>query len=115
MGNLLFIGHAMFANHEVKCRFYGPCAVKSVFLNGHRQSSLTEVKLVHICDKRHKNLVRHALKVWVHIAYATSKDSDKSVHPCSITKTLATRTNSLDKINSYTKQKKSNPTSCVYI
>ena len=43
MGNLLFVGHAVFGNHEVKCRFYGPCAVKSVFLNGQKQSSLTEV------------------------------------------------------------------------
>ena len=46
VGNLLFIGHAVFANHEVKCRFYGPCAVKSAFLNGQKQSSLTEVGIV---------------------------------------------------------------------
>ena len=43
IGYLLFIGHATFANQEVMCRLYGPSAVKSVTLNGHHQSCLTEV------------------------------------------------------------------------
>ncbi|XP_046555717.1 M-phase phosphoprotein 8-like [Haliotis rubra] len=42
VGFLLFIAHARITPHEVKCRFYGPCAVKSVFLNGVKQPSMTE-------------------------------------------------------------------------
>ncbi|KAK3577828.1 hypothetical protein CHS0354_000222 [Potamilus streckersoni] len=42
VGFLLFIGHAMFLTDEVHCRFYGPCAVLSVYLNEVEQTSMTE-------------------------------------------------------------------------
>ncbi|XP_060563845.1 M-phase phosphoprotein 8-like isoform X2 [Ruditapes philippinarum] len=42
IGYLLFIGHATFSNQEVMCRLYGPNAVRTVTLNGHHQSCLTE-------------------------------------------------------------------------
>lgn len=40
---LLFVAHAKFTKHEVKCRFYGPCAVASAVLNGVTLRPLTEV------------------------------------------------------------------------
>ena len=40
---LLFVAHASVLHQEVKCRFYGPCAVKAAYLNGIQQLSLTEV------------------------------------------------------------------------
>ncbi len=39
---LLFIAHAKFTPQEVKCRFYGPCAVTGAVLNGVTLSPLTE-------------------------------------------------------------------------
>ncbi|KAL5011167.1 hypothetical protein ScPMuIL_013472 [Solemya velum] len=42
VGYLLFIAHARITGQEVKCRFYGQCDVKSAFLNGVQQPSLTE-------------------------------------------------------------------------
>lgn len=44
VGYLLFIAQAVFTSQEVQCRLYGPCAVKAVYLNGHLQSKLTEVR-----------------------------------------------------------------------
>ncbi len=42
VGMLLFIAHAKFTPQEVKCRFYGPCAVTKAILNGVTLSPLTE-------------------------------------------------------------------------
>jgi len=42
-GHLLFIGQSVFTSEEVKCRLYGPCAVKGVTLNGQPLAPLTEV------------------------------------------------------------------------
>ncbi|XP_052244861.1 M-phase phosphoprotein 8-like isoform X1 [Dreissena polymorpha] len=42
VGNLLFIAQAEFTSEDVKCRLYGPCAVKSVCLNGQPLAQLTE-------------------------------------------------------------------------
>ena len=43
---LLFIAHAKFTQQEIKCRFYGPCAVTSAVLNGVTLSPLTEVRIL---------------------------------------------------------------------
>ena len=43
VGYLLFVSHARITAQDIKCRLYGPCAVKSVTLNGVPQPSLTEV------------------------------------------------------------------------
>ena len=40
---LLFIAHARITSQEVRCRFYGPCAVLCTVLNGVRLDPLTEV------------------------------------------------------------------------
>ncbi|KAL3882819.1 hypothetical protein ACJMK2_029125 [Sinanodonta woodiana] len=42
VGFLLFIAHSMFVADEVHCRFYGPCAVISVYLNEVKQISMTQ-------------------------------------------------------------------------
>lgn len=42
VGMLLFIAHSRITPQEVKCRFYGPCAVLCALLNGVKQNSLTE-------------------------------------------------------------------------
>uniref|UniRef100_T1J1H3 Uncharacterized protein n=1 Tax=Strigamia maritima TaxID=126957 RepID=T1J1H3_STRMM len=42
VGMLLFIAHARITSQEIKCRFYGACAVVSVVLNGVKQRPLTE-------------------------------------------------------------------------
>ena len=42
---LLFIAHSKFTQQEIKCRFYGPCAVTSAVLNGVTLAPLTEVKV----------------------------------------------------------------------
>ncbi|KAL4232986.1 M-phase phosphoprotein 8 [Mactra antiquata] len=42
IGHLLFVGHSVFTNQEVKCRLHGPCVVKSVTLNGHQLPCFTE-------------------------------------------------------------------------
>lgn len=42
VGYLLFVSHARITAQDIKCRLYGPCAVKSVTLNGVPQPSLTE-------------------------------------------------------------------------
>ena len=39
---LLFIGHALFSDSSIQCRFYGPCAVTNVMLNGIQQHPLTD-------------------------------------------------------------------------
>lgn len=44
---LLFIAHSKFTPQEVKCRFYGPCAVTSAVLNGVTLAPLTEVIFFH--------------------------------------------------------------------
>ena len=41
-GSLLFIAHARVNSEKVKCRLYGPCAVRDVTLNRQRQSAVTE-------------------------------------------------------------------------
>ena len=46
VGMLLFIAHAKFTQQEIKCRFYGPCAVTSAVLNGVTLSPLTEVRIL---------------------------------------------------------------------
>ncbi|KAK3098698.1 hypothetical protein FSP39_022191, partial [Pinctada imbricata] len=42
IGHLLFVSHARITATDCKCRFYGPCAVTSVTLNGAPQPQLTE-------------------------------------------------------------------------
>ena len=42
VGMLLFIAHAIMSPEEVKCRFYGPCAVMCVSLNTIEQHPLTD-------------------------------------------------------------------------
>ena len=44
VGMLLFIAHARISLSEVKCRFYGPCAVNGVTLNEAKLHPLTEVR-----------------------------------------------------------------------
>lgn len=43
VGYLLFVAHTRITHQEIKCRFYGPCAVTNVMLNGVLQPSLTQV------------------------------------------------------------------------
>ncbi|XP_064617661.1 M-phase phosphoprotein 8-like isoform X2 [Liolophura sinensis] len=43
VGYLLFVAHTRITHQEIKCRFYGPCAVTTVMLNGVLQPSLTQV------------------------------------------------------------------------
>lgn len=45
---LLFIAHGRITPHEVRCRFYGTCAVTAALLNGVQLQSLTEVCLLSI-------------------------------------------------------------------
>ncbi|XP_071133532.1 M-phase phosphoprotein 8-like [Mytilus edulis] len=42
VGYLLFVAHARITAQDIKCRLYGPCAVKTVTLNGVPQPPLTE-------------------------------------------------------------------------
>ncbi|XP_074644706.1 uncharacterized protein LOC141901387 isoform X2 [Tubulanus polymorphus] len=42
VGTLLFLAHTRIAGQDMKCRFQGSCAVKSVILNGVVQAPLTE-------------------------------------------------------------------------
>ncbi|XP_060077475.1 M-phase phosphoprotein 8-like [Ylistrum balloti] len=42
VGYLLFVAHARITAQDIRCRFYGPCAVQNVSLNGVQQPPLTE-------------------------------------------------------------------------
>ena len=42
VGMLLFIAHALMSSEDIKCRFYGPCAINTVALNTVPQHPLTD-------------------------------------------------------------------------